>query len=142
MSSVSQSSFAVAAPHALPLPALAEAELSLGRSYFEDARLLAHACRWEGCLQLLAVSARHAARSLLASRAIPLSATLSLPDLSLPDRLVEHGFPPALADSCRDLLAHARLAGYPGSPPLDRDAAKTRFFTAQELLDYVAGCLA
>lgn len=121
-----------------PLPQL---ELAIGRKYFEDARLLAHANRWEACLQLLAVAARHACRALLASKGVPVVEYANVGDRELPGRLIDCDVPNALVESVAALLNHARHAGYPDSPALDRDAAKTRFFTAQEILDYVQGCL-
>ncbi len=120
---------------------LPQLELSIGRKYFEDARLLAHAKRWEACLQLLAVASRHACRALLASKGVPVVDYASLPDRALPGRLIDCEVPNALVESVAALLNHARHVGYPDSPALDRDAAKTRFFTAQEILDYVKGCL-
>lgn len=109
--------------------------------YFEDARLLAHARRWEACLQLLAVACRHACRAVLASRGVPMIDYAGLPDRALPGQIVACDVANALAESVAAVLNHARFAGYPDQPPVDRDVVKTRFFTTQEILDYVQGCL-
>ncbi|AGW14321.1 HEPN domain-containing protein [Megalodesulfovibrio gigas] len=124
------------APQSLPA-----VELSLGRMYFEDARLLAHARRWEACLQLLAVACRHACRAVLASHGMPKAEYVGLQDRVLPGQIAMCDVANALAENVAAVLNHARYAGYPDQPPLDRDVVKTRFFTTQEILDYVQGCL-
>ncbi|GAB7080196.1 hypothetical protein JCM14635_18690 [Megalodesulfovibrio paquesii] len=109
--------------------------------YFEDARLLAHARRWEACLQLLAVACRHACRAVLASHGMPMIDYVALQDRALPGEIVACDVANVLAENVATVLNHARTAGYPDQPPLDRDVVKTRFFTTQEILDYVQGCL-